>query len=418
MSLTVGRFGVDVRSGEVQAVDSSGDTWSVSGTTAYADAEEAVTLRQQLLGYVGSPDEAFVPIVWDEQPEMDGYYRVTGASFKARPGTWRSGVADFSVDIERVQGYAAPLIETVIVGALRTSTLALATRRWIGMAPESRSYAEISDAGVLSYRAPDETRQIDGNGSLNIFKLDATTRIIQSYINPRSFYGGAATLRMGSTDRVVVGRQIVNEPRVWTLSNGMFEFRGDQGPSGPVQPPNFQMRGWDNDAGLWSPWVTMSLFAPPTAAGSGFRVGAFHTISVLSNSPEEVVIRLLATLNSDFSPIAVDVALRRGARHVAITINASVANFFYLQVPITTGAAMVGGWQGYRSADLLSFGSPDPSNLTGNNFYRTTTMGGATKVASTRWSLTCGIVPPDEPGQNILDEYFWAGNEKMNVVAR
>lgn len=308
MKLQIGRFGIELASGEVQSADSSGSSITLEGGTAYADLEQSLALRQQLLGYVDSPDEEFVPVVWDEYPAFNGYYRVTGASVDGKPGQAAVGKVMFSCDLERVQGSAAALIELTLLGTKRQDATGWsAPTPTYGLPEAAQSALETYiDAGLTSRNgAYIEMTRSGEQGDVLVCASSFGKSTVDYYIDPARYYDAAATLRVGETPelRVAVGRQIANRPDAWSLSNGILEVRPVVGDT-----LTLQFRMWSDDD--WSPWETAEFQQGVSHQG----LPAAHSITVLRNSPESVTIRLLTA--SERNPVALDLTLRRGSRFV------------------------------------------------------------------------------------------------------
>src|SRR5688572_26646066 len=83
------------------------------------DPASPITI-EQLIGLAENIDEPHVPVWWDHDPIVDGFYRVANSSWRATRGTgpWANSF-EFSADLERVPGN--PGIESVLVGAVRAN---------------------------------------------------------------------------------------------------------------------------------------------------------------------------------------------------------------------------------------------------------------------------------------------------------
>ena len=407
-TITIGRAGNDSTTGDVTSVAENGPLLAISGRTRYGSLKEALTIRAQLLGYVSSPDESFVPVTWAEFPHLDGYYRVDSARVEMPVSTALSGIFRWSVSLIPVTGFAAPLIESVFLGKLRASPFALTARRTVVIPGSARSYVEYQ-AGVGFVARAVSSARTGATSSVNIFLPTTDSFIGQFYLPPAAFYDGSATLRSGYPGRVLVGRQIQNEPLAWEMSNDLMQVR-------QVVSEAFvlEFRMWDVSA--WSPWETLSLAS--AANGPDFALSAPHTITVLANSPEAVTIRLLTTssieTNSSYSPVMVDLTLRRGARSVAVEWNMPQA--FFPRAGASNWVdpvALTGGFTKLTNGRQLFMGSPLGSSRA------TSGTGQLYSVTTTKTFPFCfGLTNSTETPQAMLNEYFWAASEKMTVVAR
>jgi|GEM_PF-2978364 len=335
MKLIVGRFGVDLQSGEVQSVSDDGTTLTIGGVTAYADRAGAEMLRQQLTGYVNSPDEPVVPVVWEEQPELTGFYRVSGVTVEEAEGTAWEGLWDFSVSLVRVTGYAAPLIELRQLGARRPSSSSKPGVASYAVPAAARSvsfFSEEDQSWYTSAWAPDNVVRSGQSGDVIYYGWPnwSGNLVVQYFIDPERYYDGAATLLMGDDLSPVVGRQVRNQPSKWRLSNGLYEIE-----SGPGDGLSLRQRMWLN--GEWTPWVPFNFVVLEADATTAHPIPAAHSITVLRNSPTEVAIRLetVTPENIAYSLYAtkVDVVVRRGARHVSVTMTTIDVVRFAVQSP-------------------------------------------------------------------------------------
>lgn len=120
MTFTVGRFALDGGT-YLQQVKDSASQIAVTGYMSVADLDAVEVLRQQLLGYVALADEQFVPVTWDENPQVDGYYKVLAVDVTTEPGSEVNGYATFACTLERVLSFASPLMELQVLGAVRAT---------------------------------------------------------------------------------------------------------------------------------------------------------------------------------------------------------------------------------------------------------------------------------------------------------
>lgn len=408
MTLQIGRFGIDLASGEVASTSADGNSIRIEGNTAYSDFEKARVLEQQLLGYVDQPDEDFVPVVWDETPQLDGFYRVKSVSFSGEARLAPTGVMKFTVGLERVQGFAAPLVEVSQLGVMRTDTTGWGTReRGFGLPATAASALEVyrvtgvvSRFGVVQrFTRPGET------ADAVVCSARTDSSIVAYYVAPERFYDAAATFQLGEPLRVVVGRQPLNLPSSWLLSNDLIQVR-------PAFDSEFKIeyRGWVG--GGWSGWESISF---RRSFGSS-AMPVPHTVVVLRNSPEAVTIRLLS--NYLMNPVTVDLTLRRGARYVH------------------TVFSQAGGFGVY--ALMSNFSSPGDVDPAG---WEKTVSGVTRFVASNvptgpppsfapvsiplpLWQFCFGVTDDvvypggtDDSARSV-NEWFWAGSEKQSVVAQ
>jgi hypothetical protein len=406
-AITIGRVGMDVTSGRVTKVDDSGTAIRLSGNTPFGKVTDALEIRQQLLGYADSPDEEVVPVTWDQFPHMDGYYRLSSPSVALPPETTLSGIIPWSAVLEPVQGYAAPLLESVMLGNRRASSMTISGSGWHAVPSASRSWACYRpDSRTFIPFGADEIHQGE-TAKVSIFNPGGNHFIAQSYCPPARFYDGAATLLVGEDLRVVTGRNIPNAPDAWRLSNDLFELEAL--PGGGFR---MQYRLWAGTA--WTPWQTIDLLDDyqPSDPGLATMLTAPHTITVLANSPTAVTIRLLTTASEEYSPVTVDLTLRRGAQSVGVELMSVFPAYFAARFNnFDAVTSMTGGFHRSIGAVRKFVGSAVGSSCA-NGVFRTDENGANYRD---QMSFAFGI------GVDVvkhLSEYFWAGNEKQTVVAR
>jgi hypothetical protein len=388
------------------------DRLRITGWTEIREHSKQLTqiLRQQLLGYVASDDEPSVPVVWDEEPTLSGFYRVTGANVEGEGFLAFLGMVRWSVELERVTGFTAPLIELASTGAPRSGA-----EGWpeavIAVPDGARSVGFCSTDSAAAW-VPFAPRVVRSGAFGGVKIYVARQMLTQYYIDPGRFYEGAATLMMGDGLPVVVGRQAPNLPHAWRLSNGLYEIE----PSGEDW---FELRHRMWLDGAWTPWEPFLWYSTREEGGFGREPMPHpHSIVVLRNSPVEVAVRLLVTANGEYSPVTVDLSLKRGARAVSIELQSVFMSQFAVQ-----GAGVdwqqdepwyVWGDKGGVRHFIAS--NQDVGRLSGGGTHPNEHMVTFVK----EWSLTIGACDSDGDGYESLlmqiQAWFWAAKEWQRVV--
>ncbi len=431
--LAVGRFGGELVSGEVTTVEVAGGKVSIKGETSRADLERSLALRQQLLGYVDSPDESFVPVLWSEDPSVAGFYRVTAASMSGEAGSAPKGFLSYSVDLERVPGYASPLLENVVVAKTRTNVLSLIAAGVIGVPASVHSFVLMASNplyGEATFTSSVLMVRQGEHAAINVQRADYSSdgvRFCQYYLDPETFYDGAATLRVGTPPRVAVGRQIRNTTTAWELSNDLFELRA-------ASESKFEMEfhAWDPSKSAWTPWEKIGFWGGISSNVSYplAPLVAPHTIRVLRNTPEQVTIRLLSQDPLTLVAITYDITLRRGARYVAVELQSVSEADFTVRVgnfvdKTTTAITRSSKNVGYYVADdtgVTFFGAPTEIGT-----WRAPGESAQNQIRSSvdavmfvnRWSFCFGkTLAGSDTAEQSLREYWWAISERQTVVAQ
>lgn len=429
-NFTVGRVGLDIDISSINGWDdSSSQGVTITGQTNYGSLSDAQTIRQQLMGYVDSPDEEFVPVTWADRPSINGFYTIQAASITANSDGEFAGVYDFSISMTRVQGFASPSFESVILGALRANASGIVTGTtvpWHGLRATVSGY----DNGVVT---PTTTTRVGADGNVSIFS-DAGNTLYNSrpafYLPPSSWYQNACVLKTGVTSTVAgavaTGRQVANLPSSWEINNGLVRVRKTPTTSAYA----FEFAAWDSGTSAWIDYGEWSIST--NAGGSGrtsFNLAPTNFV-VLRNSPEEVAIRLTwdakSVLATSRFAVNVDLTLRRGARTVngVVTMRNSSYTWGVNVGPAYTASALTAGQR-----FVSTFGTPTWAWVMGSSLGGTldpTIVGSGiiANAATSRYDFCIGIVPGYagatglETPQSLIYQYMAAQNEKVTVVAR
>lgn len=319
---------------------------------------------QQLRDMVGHPDEAFVPVVvtpctLGHLPIQSGYYRVLGVEVSMVPLKYDQ--AEVDVNLGRVQGFAAPLFESVILGGKRANLLASTTatpQAWQALPATVQGY----ENGQIT---PTVETVTTADGNLSVF-TDTLNRLfdarVEFYLPPQDWYVGAATLLID--DRVQVGAQVPNRPTGWAIHNSIIELGGVPGQG------RIRMRRWNGTAwvlvgywefGQYGGGAQPKLSNPPLA------------VTVLRNDPACVTIRLAydaasVVTNARFA-VNVDLSLRRGSRMAEVYLSTRGAYRWLITTPIPyaqsvfgtagSGAAAASAAAGAAAGAAIAYGNAE-----------------------------------------------------------
>lgn len=418
-NLTIGRFGLSVDVRSAWEWSESGPEVQVSGVTVGVTVDNAIVLRQQLNGYVDSPDEDFVPVTWADDPTVNGFYRVLSVSFDPLEDDFdtRAGVFGFEIRLRKVSGYAAPLFESVLLGALRVNAHSITSGTSVAyhaLPDESSAYDAGPATPDIDGRIAEDGTMLVYSGASNLFYDDKPS----FHLPPADFYRNAATVKVGGN--VVVGREVANSPTSWEMSNGLIKVGSGASSSSPTMILHF----WKSGA-----WVTGRTFSPALRGASSFGVftGPPDTFTVLRNSPELAVVRLTYDSASAFTggiyPVVLDIALRRGSRMAECRISTrGIEKWGVMFSPFgSTMTSLTGGGRETISGnpDAIVVGSPNAHTLETGGPY-----GARLTTAGTRFDFGVGIglayatATGIETPQSLIYQYMAAQDEKVTVVAR
>jgi hypothetical protein len=301
VAFSVGRVSIPFET--IDSVAVSGDAVTITGEISEDTGGMADSVVARLIGYIGS-EESGVPVAWDGGPSwIPGFYRVLGATSDGARGLAPQGVYEFTLELERVKGFAAPLFESVLLGAERLG-VTTDPQPFHALPADVKGY----ETGVLT---PDTATRVSETGDVVVFTDDTESLFDarpQYFVPPTAWYAGAVTLTVGGA--LVVGRQVSNSPGSWILSNGIIRLVGLEG------------GGWTTQVWDGSDWSTGGDWFPGRREGTGpsatwHPLDAPHTLTVMRNTPQSVAIRLTLDAASVVSgsqfAVTVDVELRRGS---------------------------------------------------------------------------------------------------------
>lgn len=316
MTIAIGRAGRDTG-----LTLNSPTYWSVSGNEV--DLVGALTadslaklfvLRYQVAGLADNRDEPAVAVNWTGDSTVDGFYEVIDASVPMPPRGLAALKLDYRLRLRNLG--ASPQIESRLLGALRTNSHTIAkgvTVPW---------WATPADA-TMDYVAGATTATRTGDGAT--VKVAYTTDGTLLYDATPTWqcvasdcYDGAAKVEVtdGSSWYTLVGRNIPGSTLLlWRISNGLVRVTYGGG-NGLLSVQHYSAAA--------SAWLTAKTYKL-TRGSTPTTLGAFRAITILRNSPEEVVVRLSVEQDSTSYPaqINVDLRLRRGALWVEGTVTRS-----------------------------------------------------------------------------------------------
>jgi hypothetical protein len=431
-NFTIGRVGLDIDVSSISGWTESDQGTTVTGTIMSGLLSDALTIRQQLTGYNNAPDETFVPVTWADRPSVNGFYTNITATMSANPLAEFNGLYDFSITMTKVQGFAAPSFEAVLLGAMRVNSSGITSGTsipWHGVPSQATGY----ETGVLT---PTTTVRAGVDGNVSVFS-DATNIMYNARpaftLDPASWYKNSAVLKIGGTmnnttgllsgGTVVTGRQIPNLPTQWEINNGLIRLT-----SGIRGTTDFFLSEWNTSAWVSSPYQSAYSIACGYYS-SGIIGFPLTAITVLRNSPEEVAIRISTDVSSAIAgshfALTMDISLRRGARMANVVMTARGAYQWGVAVPqwnAVTPTALTGGW---------FYPTNDPT--TGNRYVvaseqaltSATTPGQVhLTTGGTRFAFGIGVEKGGtgstglDTAQSLVYQYMAAQNEKVTVVAR
>lgn len=212
MTLTIGRV---VIAKSPRSLSYDGDGLQVAGKFYGSSLTHAKVIRQQMLGLAGNEDEPVVPVTWDGDTDLDGYYAVGGVNVTPVKGvTYQQFGFDYAIQLERVQGgFAAPLCEVSTSIALRTNAHSITTSTGRVGVPAAAAFQRGvggSGAAVVSTTQNPRNSATGDVGAFGVTTTEESFAAVSFTVAPTDFYDGAATIEqsIGGTWYPVVGDQI------------------------------------------------------------------------------------------------------------------------------------------------------------------------------------------------------------------
>ena len=394
-----------------------GDETTLSG---WVEGDPAAVLRAAERARAQARDplaESLTPVVvvpcgLHRLPVETGYYRVVDVDMRFDAAVNADGDAEIGLTLQRVQGYAAPLFESVVVGSKRAFSAAGVTPlAWHAIPSAADGY----ETGILT---PTTTTVQTDSGPVQVF-TDETNHLFNSrpqwWLEPEDWYVGAAELHVDG--QLVVGRQTPNQPLGWRVGNGIIRAFSDIVGRVVIE--------WFNPSN--SAWVRPSIgYGPGTwqigrtlaVANEHILLGAPHTLTVLRNDPAAVTIRCSydaqAIVAGSRFVVNVDYSLRRGSSVLEVTLDTRGDYKWGFRAPVswagtqahdshTDGAGIICGTDGYARYDISNgsiwFGRPD--------------MSGPLQRIQWGWGFLRGLTQ-----EHVARRYAAAQAERVTVVAR
>ena len=363
-TLKIGRAGT-LSEANLQQVDIKGGTIRATGNLHLADGSDLTYAAEQFAAYVDSPDETFVPVIWGTgcPPGFDGFYRVQDVAL----GSTQADVWSLDLTMQRVQGFAAPLFEAIVLGGKRAGVgTGVTAQAWQGLPATVMGY----ENGVIT---PTVETVATADGNLTLF-TDAANELfdarVEFYLPPASWYVGAATLTIGG--KLMVGTQVPNDPDGWVVSNGIIRLSGVAS-SGEIKLEHWSGTAWVGDGSYW--------FGQYGGGAQPLLTAAPLAITVLRNDPACVTIRLAydaasIVTNARFA-VTVDLSLRRGGTSAEVYLSTRGAYRWMVKTPIVYATAVGGGGASADPADgaAIAYGNLEMINPADPKAYALTANG-------------------------------------------
>lgn len=426
MTLSIGRVGLDVAVDGLEGLEVDGDRLSIRGRLAASSTAAAKALRQQLDGYVadGGDDEPIVPVVWTDDTTVSGYYRVRSAKVSTVPVSYAANWFPFQLELERVASYSTPRVQIRSRGANRVGTPGGVTPvPWSAVPAAATAYgATVTALTPATRTGPGGSVTFRGSSTQTYY--DATATFV---LPPANYYDAAATLKVGGY--VVTGRQIPAADNLtnWELSNGLVKITPSASSTATIDVagPKFATPSQWSAATAVQIGHQNAIWGWQPVTPTGTYMSGPKGITVVRNTPEEVVIRLatvwLVPVSSQSVAFDFELRLRRGSFFAEIYCSGASTQFG-LVLDAASAATTIGAGEG-----LLRTAAVDGNRLvmlanttatTRDNVNGKIWLTAAAATAGLAVGLELGGASAAAPNLNtdLRDQFFAAQADRQRVV--
>jgi hypothetical protein len=395
---------VEVGSPSTWDVDSAGVV-EVSGDLIADSLDELLIKRRALLAHDGDRDAPAVPVVWADEPSVDGFYTVERVKVPLSPVDMAVHWASWSATLVPVLGFRRPLVESVLVAKKRENPHVATPYVWHAVPGGADDWRWLSPSSGTTVEA---TRAV-ADGTV-LWQRTTSAAGYQSAFRwscaPEGWYAGGCRVELsaGGPFQTVPGRPSLDLGGGWWIGNGLAKFTvTDDGYLG--------VRWWNPTTALWSATRTFRI------RGSDTAEMRFRSIAVVRQSPAAITLRcsgLYVNPNRN-GPLDLWVTMRRGSPLLDMRIKTDVSAGFRVgalptetlsdETTHVTGTETGGfGWAAMTTEDFVIASSVefrgDPLTLQEWSFG----IGGY---------MTSAVSYLDE--DEVMRSFFASGSERVRV---
>lgn len=307
MTLTIGR--VAFATGDAPAawdVDSDG-TVTLSGDLRRGSVDELLAAREQLVNHVGNRDEPVIPVTWDDDPSVDGYYRLDDVSLSTIPTSYSTGRLAWRGRLVPVRAFRRPEIVSALTSTVRTNENGLTVGAPVHAVPNGVEQwtwlPGVTAQQELRPTAPGPS----GGGVLYRRVATGTGQTVARWLcPPEAWYRGscAVTKLAGANQVPVVGRGDILTG--WRAQNGLVRFWLATNGRLNVQ--------WWMPSGRWTPPVAFNV--------AGFN--GWSGVEITTNGPHQVTIRAQGNRSTVQGRTTLWLTIYRGSRTISMTTDTDI----------------------------------------------------------------------------------------------
>lgn len=322
MSLTIGRAGRDSTTLEADDAQWNRRSLTLSGWLNGSTTSEVNATRDQIANLNDMGAELAVPVTFDEDAAVDGFYRVDNSEAAHIPAG-DEAMFGWSAQLERLGGPGEVDHQAIAIG----TTL----RNDHGLDESTAQPWHATPVGADSYDADGSPLttiiRTGADGAVTVHVGSLAGRFPRWHHVPAQHYLGAATLTVDGAVRN--GSWCPDMPADWELANSLIRV-------GPGTNGRLSVATHDGD----ETWTAVKTY---TLAVDAVEVAAWEHVAVLAVGPEFAAVRLTGT--QSLARLTLDLSVRRGSRFILgyLTRTAGEAALSIKRTATEAGTVFTGG---------------------------------------------------------------------------
>ena len=388
MTLTIGRSVFSTATAISHSGGAISLTVEIDTETTGGNVSAAKALRQQVLAMVGNVDEPVVPIVWDDDTDVTGYYKIEAADVDPFPVYLANGYMVCRIQARRVGAdYVTPPIDVMSLDAARSDAnhvIGSSPAIWI---PSAYSWCSVAPTANTPIRAC-EGGSVTRMGTNPAFGL----YVISFRVAPAEFYTGSCEIEylVGGVWRPLVGRSLPSGIGVTSIRVGNGITRTTYTAAGAISLSWWSGTAWEA-VGTFacSPYgsaTARTFTGPPTVE----RNAPESCIISIPNSGHQWPLTITATRGQLFQTLdfngpgrisaTTTTAATLGTGHIFQTAAGATGNRWILGSTSSFASNLTAGYIEEGPTDALF-----PAFIGVNPNATTTEVGGTTTAVTATW---------------------------------
>lgn len=363
-----------------------------------------VALVTFLHGQVSAMQKGMVvPVTFRDKNERDGFYTVNDSSSDLTNFQNEVAKADWTVELMRGGSHTECDLQSRLTGAVRQNDFSQTGERWHAPAINHYSY-QTGTTDVSSW-----VDRVGLDGTVRVYRGVPSTSHPRWGCTPVNYQLGRVrvtdTLEV-STENEIEGINRQLSTTGWAMSNGLVNVTATAS-AGVIDVQSYS--GGAYRSTLWN------------IQRNGVNVQAWQSISVLRNSFEHCIIRLVANVVNAPGRVVLDLSIKRGSRFIEGYFQSSSSTT--LKVVQVTAAASTAG-TGYVVKTSNDGNSNRPIIGSARSFTNDLTNGGISKATTTSMDFYIGAVisatspASGDAAADLQNQYIGALPESTYLIRR